>query len=152
MRESRCFISREKQVLLVGFSVEFPIFPRISKNWPNISLMSLVFFTSRSVSFNDSNRILKYFNEGFENLSSSFFLIPKICYQIFSSPRGCVYTSRSGSFIWTFATRWQMIMVLLFHMKQIFILVRTVFVELIYLSGDLKTINYWSNLSGYYLK
>ena len=29
-------------------------------------------------------------------------------------------------------------MVLLFHMKQILILVRTVFVELIYLTGDLK--------------
>ena len=43
-------------------------------------------------------------------------------------------------------------MVLLFHMKQILILVRTVFVELKYLSGDLKTINYRINLLGYYLK
>ena len=31
-------------------------------------------------------------------------------------------------------------MVLFFHMKQILILIRTVFVELMYLSGDLKTI------------
>ena len=152
MRKARCFISRKKQVFLVDFSAEFPIFPRISKNRPNISLMPLVFCTSRNVSFNDDNHILKFFNEGFENLPSSFFLIPKIFYQILSSARGCIYTSRSGSFIWTFATRWKMIMVLLFHMKQILILVRTVFVELIYLSGDLKTINYCINLSGYYLK
>ena len=43
-------------------------------------------------------------------------------------------------------------MVLLFRMKQILILVRTVFVELIYLSGDLKTINCHIDLLGYYLK
>ena len=43
-------------------------------------------------------------------------------------------------------------MVLLFHMKQILILVRTVFVELIYLSGDLKTMNCRINLLAYYLK
>ena len=43
-------------------------------------------------------------------------------------------------------------MVLPFHMKQILVLVRTVFVELIYLSGDLKTINCRFNLLGYYLK
>ena len=73
MRKARCFISRKKQVFLVDFSAEFPIFPRISKNQPNISLMSLVLCTSRNVSFNDDNHILKFFNEGFENLPSSFF-------------------------------------------------------------------------------
>ena len=43
-------------------------------------------------------------------------------------------------------------MVLLFHMKQILILVRTVFVKWIYLSGDLKTINCHINLLDYYSK
>ena len=41
-------------------------------------------------------------------------------------------------------------MVLLFYMKQILILVRIFFVELIYLSGDLRTINCHINLLGYY--
>ena len=100
--------------------------------------MSLVFYASKNISFNDDNHILKFFTEGFENLPPSFFLIPKICYQALSKARGCIYTSRSGSFIQTFTTRWQIIMALLFQMKQILILVWTVFVELIYLSGDLR--------------
>ena len=38
MRKARCFISREKQVFLVGFSLAFPRFPRISKIRLNTSL------------------------------------------------------------------------------------------------------------------
>ena len=90
--------------------------------------MSLVFCASRNVSFNDSNHILKFFTKGFENLP-------------------CIYTL---SFIQTFSTRWQIIMVVLLYMKQIFILVKTAFVELIHLSGDLKTINCHINLLGYF--
>ena len=113
--------------------------------------MLLVFCASRNVSFNYDNHFLKFFT-GFENLLSSFFLIPKISYQVLSKACGCICTSCSGSFIQTFTTRWQIIMVLLFHMKQILILLRTVFVELMYLSGDLKTINCRMNFLGYYLK
>ena len=43
-------------------------------------------------------------------------------------------------------------MVLLFPMKQLLILVKTVFVELIFLLDDLKTINYHMNLLDYYLR
>ena len=98
--------------------------------------MSLVFDPLRNVSFNDDNHILKFFTERFESLPSIFFLIPKICYQVLGSARACIYTSRLGSFIQTFTTRWQIIMVLIFHMKEILILVKTVFIELI--SGDLR--------------
>ena len=38
MRKARRFISQEKQVFLVSFSLTFPIFPQISKNWLNTSL------------------------------------------------------------------------------------------------------------------
>ena len=38
MRKARRFISWEKQVFLVGFSLTFPRFPRISKNRLNTSL------------------------------------------------------------------------------------------------------------------
>ena len=104
--------------------------------------MLLVFRASRKVSFNDDNHILKFFTEGFENLPSSFFFNSK---NLLSSIEQCTwlhfFTSCSGSFIQTFATRWQIKVVLLFHIKQILILARTVFVELIYLSCDLKTIN-----------
>ena len=61
--------------------------------------MSLEFGASRNVSFNEDNHILKFFTEGLENLPSSFFLIPKICYHVLGSARGFIYTSRSGSFI-----------------------------------------------------
>ena len=40
MRKARHFISREKQVFLVGFSLAFPRFPQISKNRLNTSLIS----------------------------------------------------------------------------------------------------------------
>ena len=80
----------------------------------------LVLRASRNISFSDSNHFLKFITKGFENLPSSFSLIPKICYQLLSSARGCIYTSRSRSFIQTFTTRWQVIMVLLpYHMKEI---------------------------------
>ena len=114
--------------------------------------MSLVFGASRNVSFSNDHHILKFFTEGFENLLSSSFLIPKICYRVLSSARGRIYTSRSGSFIQTFTTRWQIIMLLLFHIKQSLILVRTNYVELIYLSRDLKTVNCHINLLDYYLR
>ena len=39
MRKARRFLSREKQVFLVVFSLTFPRFPRISKNQLNTSLM-----------------------------------------------------------------------------------------------------------------
>ena len=61
--------------------------------------MSLVFCASRNVSFNDDNHILKFFTEGFENLSSSFFLIPKICYQVLSSARGYIFYFPFGKFL-----------------------------------------------------
>ena len=38
MRKARRFISRQKQVFLVGFSLIFPRIPRISKNGLNTSL------------------------------------------------------------------------------------------------------------------
>ena len=53
--------------------------------------MSSVFCASRNISFNDHNHILKFFTEGFENLPSSFFLIPKVCYQVLSSASGCIF-------------------------------------------------------------
>ena len=40
MRGARCFFSQEKQVFLVGFSLKFPRFPRISKNRLNTSLVN----------------------------------------------------------------------------------------------------------------
>lgn len=42
------------------------------------------------------------------------------------------------SFIQTFTTRWTIILALLFNMEQILIFLKTVFVELICLSADLK--------------
>ena len=61
--------------------------------------MSLVFCALGNLSFNDDNHILRFFTEGFENLSSSFFLISKICYQVLSKECRCIYTSHLGSFI-----------------------------------------------------
>ena len=60
--------------------------------------MSLVFCASRNVSCNDDNHILKFFTEGFENLPSSFFLIPKIRYQVLSSARGFIFYFPFGKF------------------------------------------------------
>ena len=40
MRKSRRFISQQKQVFLVDFSLTFPRFPRMSKNKLNTSLVS----------------------------------------------------------------------------------------------------------------
>ena len=60
--------------------------------------MSLVFCASRKVSFNDDNHILKFFTEGFENLRSSFFFNPKICYQVLSSAHGCIFYFLFGKF------------------------------------------------------
>ena len=62
------------------------------RKFKSLLCMSLVFCASRNVSFNDSNHILKFFTKGFENLPSSFFLIPKICYQVLSKACGCIYT------------------------------------------------------------
>ena len=42
MRQVRRFISREKQVFLVGFSLTFLRFPRLSKNRLNTSLNSFL--------------------------------------------------------------------------------------------------------------
>ena len=53
MRKARRFISREKQVFLVGFSLTFPRFPRISKNRLNTSLRERPFFTLH-------NTVVKY--------------------------------------------------------------------------------------------
>ena len=69
------------------------------KKFKLLLCMSLVFCASRNVSFNDDNHILKFFTEGFENLSSSFFLIPKICYQVLSSARGCIFCFPFGKFL-----------------------------------------------------
>ena len=51
--------------------------------------MSLVFCASRNIPFNDDNQILKFFSEGFKIYRQVIFLIPKICYQVLSSTRGC---------------------------------------------------------------
>ena len=53
--------------------------------------MSLVFTASRNVSFSDNNHILKVSRKGFENLPSSIFSIPKICYQAMSCACDCIY-------------------------------------------------------------
>ena len=60
--------------------------------------MSLVLCASRNVSFNDENHILKFFTEGFENLPSSSFLIPKVCDQVLSSARGFIFYFPFGKF------------------------------------------------------
>ena len=60
--------------------------------------MLLVFSASRNVSFNDDNHILKFFTKGFESLPSSFFLVPKVCYQVLSSARGCIFYFQFGKF------------------------------------------------------
>ena len=41
---------------------------------------------------------MKFFTEGFENLPSSFFLIPKIRYQVLSSARGFIFYFPFGKF------------------------------------------------------
>ena len=105
--------------------------------------MLLVFGASKNVSFNNNNHVSKLFAKGFENLSSSFFFsVPKIYYISSIEQRTWLHLYFPfGSFIPTLTTRWQIIMALLFYIKQILILVMTVFVEMTYLSGDLKTIN-----------
>ena len=82
--------------------------------------MSLVFRASRNNVFSFGNHIFEFFTKDFENLSSSFFLFSKICCQVLSSARGCIYSFHSGSFIQTFSTRCQVIMVVPFHMKKDF--------------------------------
>ena len=57
-----------------------------------------MFCASRNVSFNDDNHILKFFTESFENLPSSFFLTPKVCYQVLISARGCIFYFPFGKF------------------------------------------------------
>ena len=84
---------------------------------------------------------MESFHRRFWKFTVKFFFNSKICYRVLSGARGCYFSSRLGSFIQTFTTRWPIIMVLLFNMKQILILGRIFFVELIYLSNDLKTIN-----------
>ena len=79
--------------------------------------------------WNFLSKVLKIYHRVF----FFFFSVLKIiCYQVLNSAHGCIYTSHSGSFIPTFTTRWQIIIILLFHMKQILILVMTIFVEYIY--------------------
>ena len=41
-----------------------------------------------------------------------FLSVPKIFFRVLSNARGCIFTSRSGSSIPTFTTRWQIVMVL----------------------------------------
>ena len=53
--------------------------------------MSLVFTASRNVSFSDNNHILKVASKGFENLPSSIFSVPKLCYQAMSCACDCIY-------------------------------------------------------------
>ena len=93
----------------------------------------------RNVSFSDDTIILKFFTKGFEIFLSIFLLIPKNLLSSIehSSACSCIYSSCLGSFIQTFTIRWQVTMVLLLHTKQILILVRAIFVKLIYLSVDL---------------
>ena len=130
-----------------------PVFP-FWKNHPlsedtkfKLSLcMLLVFCASRNVSFNDNNHILTFFTQGFENLPSSSFLILKICYYWAVWLHWWYFLF--GKFYLDIHNK--MAVTLLPHEKQILILVRTVFFELIYLSGDLKTINYCINLLNYY--
>ena len=110
-----CFRSyfQNKKIFLFGKKSIFPFWKNhpLSENTKfKLSLcMSLVFGASRNISFNYNNHIFKLFTKGFENLLSCFFLIPKICYQVLGSARACIYTSCSGSFIYIFSTRWQII-------------------------------------------
>ena len=112
------------------------------KKFKLLLCMSLVVGASRNISLSDkifgnfSLNVLKIYCQ-------VFFLILKICYWLLSSAYGRNFSSCSGNFIQTFTARWTIIMVLLFYMKQILILVRIIFVELIYLSNDFKTINFF---------
>ena len=61
--------------------------------------------------FSDNNHILKFFIKGFKNSPSSFFLILKICYQVLTSAQEVSFRHSKQ--------RWQVIMVLLLHLKEI---------------------------------
>ena len=109
----------------------------VSSSWKNHPLlegtkfilslcMLLVFGALKNVSFSNNIRISKFLQKVLKIYFRVFFPVQKICYQVESSAHDCIYTSHSGSFILTFTTKWQ-IMVLLFHMKQILTLVMAVF-------------------------
>ena len=73
--------------------------------------MSLVFRASTNVCFSGNNLILKFYIKGSKNLpSSSFFNSENLLLS---------YEQCTGSFIQTFKTRWEVIMVLPLHMKEI---------------------------------
>ena len=57
MRKARRFISRKKQVFLVGFSLTFPRFLQISKNRLNTSLVELRISCRFGISFQSKWRI-----------------------------------------------------------------------------------------------
>ena len=60
--------------------------------------MSLVFCASRNVSFNDDNHILKFSPKVLNICRQVSFLIPKVCYQVLSSARGCIFHFLFGKF------------------------------------------------------
>ena len=139
-----CFRSyfQNKKIFLFGKKSIFPF----RKNHPlsentkfKLSLcMSLVFGASRNISFNYNNHIFKLFTKGFENLLSCFFFNSE---NLLSSIGQCTCLHLYflfGKFHLHILNKMADNMVLPFHMKQILILVKTVFVELIYLSGDLR--------------
>ena len=87
---------------------------------------------SRNVSLNDdkhiSLKVLKIYRQG-------FFLFWKSVIEYWTMHVAAIILI---SFIQTFTTRWTIILALFFNMKQILIFLKTVFVELICLSADLK--------------
>ena len=109
--------------------------------------MSLVFSVSRNVSFNGDSHILKFFTESSQNLPSSFFFSSE---NLLSSIGQCTWLHLYFPFV-KFHLDIQNEMAdnngtALPYETDFDISTKTVFVELIYLSGDLKTINCHINL------
>ena len=103
--------------------------------------MSLVFCTSRNVSFNDDNHILKCFTKGFENLLSSFFFNSE---NLLSSieQRTWVHLYFSfGKFHLDMRNKVADNNGTALPHETDFDIIKDRFFEPIYLSGDLKTIN-----------
>ena len=61
--------------------------------------MLLVFGALKNVSFSNNNRISKFLQKVLKISFWVSFPVQKICYQVLSSARDCIYTSHSGSFI-----------------------------------------------------
>ena len=103
--------------------------------------MSLVFVALRNISFNDDNHIMKFFTEGFENLLSSFFYSKNLLSSIGQSTWLHLYFPFRKFHLVIHNKIADNNGTALQYETNFDISARTVSVELIYLSGDLKTIN-----------